>query len=242
MAKMLKSLKVWSKFSAVSKKTGQTCHFRMTDMPDYLRDHVVNLYIEYYVKEEAICKAVGVPKSIKALNEVRANILKATERPDSHTVVCCEDNGDEKIQDIVGASILTLQYKGQEEPKWKYETQEVKKLLEIESSLADCFDEMKAYNLDRALRDKGAFVRPEYSGFGISAEYVNVRRMICKELGIPMHGAWVTAHGMQGGTERSGCENVYEIPLQDIARKHGVTLKDDLPSYKYMVVKVENNN
>lgn len=52
------SLKVWLKFS-VKKKDGTVLNLRIVDMPKYLHDKVVNLYIDYFVKEEKTIVASG---------------------------------------------------------------------------------------------------------------------------------------------------------------------------------------
>ncbi|KAJ8728280.1 hypothetical protein PYW08_016665 [Mythimna loreyi] len=210
-------------------------------MPDYLRDHVVNLYIENFVKQEAIFKAAGVPKNVKALNEVREPLLKDLEKTEFHTVICCKDDGDEQIKEIVGASMMILQMKGYAEPElnYKFETQELKKLLEIFSTLTAHFDELKVFNLDRNFSDRGAFVCPEYRGLGITDEFLKVRKEICKEYGIPINGAWVTSYGMWKAAERGGWETITEIPFQELGRKHGVTFENNPPFCKFMLARLD---
>ncbi|KAJ8729967.1 hypothetical protein PYW07_017005 [Mythimna separata] len=203
-------------------------------MPDYLRDNVVNLYIDHFVKVETTFKAAGVPRSVKALNEIREPILRAIEKPEFHTTICCKDDGDEQIKDIVGASLMTLQSKGYAEPEelqYNCETKEMKKLLEIFCTLTTYFDEMKVYNLDRNFSDRGMFVLPEYRGLGIAQEFLKVRKQICKEYGVPLHGGWVTSVGTQKSAVRDGWETIVEIPFQDIGLKHGVKFEDCPPLY-----------
>ncbi|KAJ8728279.1 hypothetical protein PYW08_016664 [Mythimna loreyi] len=236
--------KVWSKFSVACKKSGNVCNFRIMDMPDNLRVDVVNLYIEYFVKQEAVFKAAGVPKSMKALNEVRVNMLEVTKTPGYHTMICCEDNGEEEIKEVIGASMMALLLKGHPEPEWKFETQEIKKLVEMVSTLTAHFDEMKVFNLDRIFSDRGAFVRPEYRGLGIAHEFLKVRRRICQDHGIPIHGGWVSSYGMLRATEKDGWDVVSEISFQDLGRKHGVTFDDenDPPSCLFKIARIVKDN
>lgn len=55
---MTNSLKVWSKFS-VKKKGGTFLNLKIVDMPEYLGDKVINLYIDYFVKQENTFIAAG---------------------------------------------------------------------------------------------------------------------------------------------------------------------------------------
>ena len=50
-------LKVWSKFSV--NKGGNAVNLRIVDTPENLRDEVINLYMKYYVTEDATFKASG---------------------------------------------------------------------------------------------------------------------------------------------------------------------------------------
>lgn len=56
---MSKFFKVWSKFSTVAKKGGLVLNFRIVDMPENLRLDVLDLYINYFMKQEATFKAAG---------------------------------------------------------------------------------------------------------------------------------------------------------------------------------------
>lgn len=56
-----------------------------------------------------------------------------------------------------------------------FKTPEIQKLFEIMHGLDAQYNEMKAFDLDRAFNDRGVVVHPEYRGLGIAKELLRVR-------------------------------------------------------------------
>ncbi|XP_063893906.1 uncharacterized protein LOC110375483 [Helicoverpa armigera] len=235
----MSSLKVWTKFSVVTKE-GTTIKLRIVDMPEYLYEKVVQLYIDYFVKKESTIKAAGIPNNEEAINEIHGPLLRSVEYDDEgyHIVICCLDNDDEPIREIMGASMMALTIRGVE-PKYKFKTKEMTKLFEIVYGLESYYDEVKAFDLERSFGDRGLFVCPNYTGLGIARELLKVRRMICKEHGIPINGAWMTSYGTQKAAERDGWETVCEIPYEELEKQFGVKYDTDAKSTKFMIARIK---
>nr|XP_049699681.1 uncharacterized protein LOC110375471 [Helicoverpa armigera] len=229
-------LKVWSKFSV--KKGGNVINLRIVDMPDNLYEKVVNLYMNYYVKEDPIFKASGLLKSAAALEELREMMQKFTKGDGLYSVICCIDNGDDQVNDPIAASMMALTSKGDPEPKFELKTEEIKKMFEIYYGMEAQFSEQKAVNLDRYYSDRGTFLNSEYKDLGILQELLKVRRLICKEQGIPMHGTWMTSHDLQSAAEADGWETAYEIKFEDLGKQYGVAFDKEPVSAKFMIVKI----
>uniref|UniRef100_A0A2A4J0Y6 N-acetyltransferase domain-containing protein n=1 Tax=Heliothis virescens TaxID=7102 RepID=A0A2A4J0Y6_HELVI len=231
------SLKVWSKFSAVA-KNGTKFRFRIMDMPENLFGTVVQLYVEYFVKQESTFKASGVPKSAESLEECSAFLSKIVEDNSFHITICCFDNDDDEHIEVIGASLMALTKKGEPEPELVFETPPLKKLVEMFKGLADYYNEEKEFGLDRFYSDRGLFVCPKYRGLGIAQEFLKTRRMICKEQEISINGAWMTSYGTQKAAERDGWETVCEIQYDEFEKKYGVTFDKEPPSSKFMIARI----
>lgn len=70
-------------------------------------------------------------------------------------------------------------------------------------------------------------------------QYSNVsRRMICKEYGVPINGAWMTSYGTQKAATRDGWETVAEIHYEEFGKQHNVIYEKDPPSCKFMIARI----
>ncbi|KAJ8729966.1 hypothetical protein PYW07_017004 [Mythimna separata] len=232
------SRKVWSKFSA-KKKDGTVVNLRIVEAPEISSGDFLSLYVKYLIKEETHCKAAGVPESLEAIQEVQKLLLEETGDSTLHIVFCCLDNGDDQITDVMGASVMALTSKNDPESKYEFKTKEMQKLWLIMETFDSLFDENKEFDLERRFSDKGLFVCPEYRGLGIAQELFKVRRLICKEFGVPLHGAWMTSYGSQKAAERDGWEVVCEVKYEDLAKNYGLEISTDLPSSKFMVARIQ---
>ncbi|XP_049699911.2 uncharacterized protein LOC110377152 [Helicoverpa armigera] len=231
------AMKVWSRFSAIA-KDGTKYKFRIQDMPDRLKEIVGGLYLEYFVKQEATFKAAGVPNSKESLAEVIEFMSVVTEDDSFHITVCCLDNDDDERTEVVGASMMALIKKGEPEPELRFQSPQLQKLMEVFNGLNDYFDEAKEFGLDRYYADRGLFVCSKYRGLGIAQEFLKTRRLICKEHGIPINGAWMTSYGTQKAAERDGWETVCEFQYEEFGKKYGVTFDKDPPSSKFMIARI----
>uniref|UniRef100_A0A2A4J1J0 N-acetyltransferase domain-containing protein n=1 Tax=Heliothis virescens TaxID=7102 RepID=A0A2A4J1J0_HELVI len=231
------ALKVRSKFSAVA-KNGTRFNFRIMDMPENLLKTVAHLYVEYFVKQESTFKASGVPKSAEALEEWIEFLSKMDDDGSFYITICCFDNNDDEHIEVLGASMMALTKKGEPEPELVFETPQLKKLVEMFKGLNDYYNEEKEFGLDRYFSDRGLFVCPQYRGLGIAQEFLRTRRMICKEHGIPINGAWMTSYGTQKAAERDGWETVCEFKFEEFEKKYGVTFDKEPPSSKFMIARI----
>ncbi|KAH9640736.1 hypothetical protein HF086_007307 [Spodoptera exigua] len=126
------------------------------------------------------------------------------------------DTEDDQINDIIGASLLVLQTKADETKKHTFMAKELNKVSQMAEDLAEIYDDRRAFNLDPYLLCRGVFVCPEYRGLGIAQELLRIRRLISKEYGIPITGAWMTSPGTQKAAERDGWETVCEVKFSDL--------------------------
>ncbi|KAJ8728282.1 hypothetical protein PYW08_016667 [Mythimna loreyi] len=235
---MSESPKVWSKFS-VTKKDGTVLKLRIMEAPEFIFEDVFNLYVQYFVNEESTFKAAGVPENYEAMQELQRPLLEEAGNSGLHIVICCLDNGDDQNFDVIGASVMTITLKNDREPEYEFKTKEMQNLWLIIGTLLSCYDEKKELPLERRFADKGLFVRPEYRGLGIAQEFLRVRRLICKEFGVAVHGAWMTSYGTQKAAERDGWEVVCEVKYEDLVKKMGLEISSDLPSTKFMIARIQ---
>ncbi|XP_075973764.1 uncharacterized protein LOC142975022 [Anticarsia gemmatalis] len=120
------------------------------------------------------------------------------------------------------------------------ETKELKKLIEMSYVLDGNYNTMNVHKLDKFYDDRGIVVRPDYRGYGIALEFFKARRLICKEHGVTMTGAWMTAHGTQKSAQRDGWETVVTVDRDEFAKQMGVTYEPYSPtSIKYMLARIQ---
>lgn len=224
--------KVWSKFSV--NKGGDTINLRVVDMPESLTEEVLTSYINYFMKEDSMCKAAGVLKNPEAIEELRGTMLEFAKDEGFHGVICCLDNGDDPIKEFIGASMMTLESKQESLPEFKLKTEELNKMYDIYFGLEAYYDEAKELGLDSYFSDRGLFVHSEYRNLGIEQELFKVRRLICKERGISVVGAWMTTQDLEKGAEGDGWEVGCEVKYEELGQKYGVNLEADTASLKYM--------
>ncbi|CAH0701101.1 unnamed protein product [Spodoptera exigua] len=236
---MSQPLKVWSKFS-VTKKDGSVLNLRIVDMPEDVKvvEKVIDCFLNYFVKEECTFKAAGVPESAEAMEELKGSVGHMVTNEKPVFSICCLDNGKDEIDEVMGASLMMYMTREEAEKKLNFETKELQKLIEMSDGLSEIYDDLKEFNLDPYLLDRGIVVCPEYRGLGIAQELLKVRRLISKEFGIPINGAWMTSYGTQKAAERDGWETVCEIQYEDLEKKFNVTYGRNPPSSKFMIARI----
>ncbi|CAH0579393.1 unnamed protein product [Chrysodeixis includens] len=232
--------KVYSKFTG-TKKDGTVINLRIVPIQEKHGKDFLDLYVNHFIKEESTFRASGIPKSAKALQEFRQSATKKLIGESFKMVVCCLDNGED-TDTVVGGSIMqltTAEEYGQEMVKMIPKTEEQKKLFQVYGDMVNSYEVIKAFKMEKYFIDRGVVVHPDYRGLGIAQELFKVRRMQCKEHGIPIHGAWMTSYGTQKAGERDGWITVYEIDYQELGAKHDVTFKKGPPSCKYMIARID---
>uniref|UniRef100_A0A2A4J1B8 N-acetyltransferase domain-containing protein n=1 Tax=Heliothis virescens TaxID=7102 RepID=A0A2A4J1B8_HELVI len=239
IAQELFKVRVWSKFS-VKKTNGDVINLRIVELPKERFEEFLDQYINYFAKEESLFRASGVANSVEAMKELRQVIAIRNSDESFHTVICSLDNSDE-VPEIIGASIMSLDSpeKIMEKKTFQGTSPQLKKMIELYGSLLNTYDMLKEFNLERYFVDRGVFVHPNYRGLGIAQELFKVRRMICKEHGVGMHGAWMSSYGTQKAAERDGWQTVCEVQFDEHGRKHGVVFQNGPPSCKFMVAKID---
>ncbi|CAH1645396.1 unnamed protein product [Spodoptera littoralis] len=236
---MSKALKVWSKFS-VTKKDGSVLNLRTVEVPldASVMETVLQCYLQYFVVEENTFIAAKVPESEEAMEEITEFVLNSAGEEKPQVIVCCYDNDDDENIEVLGSSIMTLVRKSDPPLELEFKTKEMQKLMEIVDGLAEIYDEVKVFDLDPCFSDRGLLVCPDYRGLGIAQELLKVRRLICKEYGIPINGAWMTSYGTQKAAERDGWETVCELQYEDLEKKFNVTYSRNPPSTKFMIARI----
>ncbi|XP_035432708.2 uncharacterized protein LOC118264337 [Spodoptera frugiperda] len=242
---MSQPLKVWSKFS-VTKKDGSVLNLRIVDIPKdpKIIEKALDNFFNYFIKEERTFKAAGVPDSEEAMQELRMAFDYGMDPSSQQKIefsICCLDTGDDQIHDVIGGSILIYKTKAdaEKEEKHVFNAAALNKVSQMAEDLAEIYDDMRAFNLDQYFICRGVFVCPEYRGLGIAQELLRIRRLICKEYGIPITGAWMTSPGTQKAAERDGWETVCELKFSDLEKKFNVTYEKFPPTNKFMIARVE---
>ncbi|CAH1645395.1 unnamed protein product [Spodoptera littoralis] len=240
---MSEPLKVWSKFS-VTKKDGSVLNLRIVDIPKdpKIIEKALDTYFEYFIKEERTFKAAGVPDSEEAMQELRAVFdygMNSDSQQKIEFSICCLDTGDDQINDVIGGSILIYKTKADVQKKHVFKAKALNKVSQMAEDLAEIYDDMRAFNLDRYFICRGVFVCPEYRGLGIAQEFFRIRRLISKEYGIPITGAWMTSPGTQKAAERDGWETVCELKFADLEKKFNVTYEKFPPTNKFMIARIQ---
>nr|XP_021189276.2 uncharacterized protein LOC110375478 [Helicoverpa armigera] len=235
----MSATRVWSKFS-VENSNGDVINLKIVELPKERFEDFLDSYMTVFVKEESSFRASGVAKSEDAMKELRQVLAIRNSEQSYHTVICCLDNDDE-TPDIIGASVMSLETpeKIMQKRTFQGTSPELKKVIEVYGDLLATYDMLKEFNLEQYFVDRGVFVRPDYRGLGIAQELFKVRRMICKEHGVKMHGAWMTSYGTQKAAERDGWETVCEVQFDEHGKKHGVVFENGPPSCKFMVARID---
>ncbi|CAH0701102.1 unnamed protein product [Spodoptera exigua] len=236
---MPNSNKVWSKFS-VTKKDGSVLKLRIMDMPrdPSVQEKVLNINLKHFVLEENTFEAARVAENVEAIEEITGFIINMLNMDNHHIVICCLDN-DNQIDEVIGSSIMALTRKEDPKPEGGFKTKELMKLAEIMNAMSESYDEVKEFDLNPCFSDRGLVVCPDYRGLGIGQEFLRVRRLICKEFGIPINGAWMTSYGTQKAAERDGWETVCELQYEDLEKKFNVTFPKNPPSTKFMITRID---
>uniref|UniRef100_A0A2H1W5S8 SFRICE_007143 n=1 Tax=Spodoptera frugiperda TaxID=7108 RepID=A0A2H1W5S8_SPOFR len=238
---MSASPKVWSKFSA-KRKDGSVLNLRIMEMPRVpsVQEKVLDLLMTYFVPEEHTMAAAGVADSKEAMEEMYEFQNHALNMESMHIVICCLDTEDDQIGDIMGCSLMMFVRKEDPTPEFKFRTKEMEKVMEIVlQGFVASYDEMKVFDLDLGLIARGISVHPKYRGLGIAQEFLRTRRLICKEYGIPINGAWMTSYGTQIAAERDGWETVCELQHSDLEKKFNVKYAEEPPSTKFMIARIQ---
>ncbi|XP_075973811.1 uncharacterized protein LOC142975052 [Anticarsia gemmatalis] len=237
---MTEPFKVWSKFS-VTKGT-ETFKFKMMEPPIDRLDDVMDLVYKYFMKEESIFKAAGVPKGDQEALKAEYELLVTGYISDElfHTTVCCVDNDNEEIGEIVGASFMTLTKKNTPlELQFHPQSKELLKAFEMILTLPSLTTKMDELNIDQYYDGRGVVVSSKYRGCGIAQEFLKVRRLVCKEKGVPLTCAMMTAIGTQKAAERDGWQTMEELDFEEFGKLHGVSFEGSPKIAKLMAVRID---
>ncbi|CAB3229883.1 unnamed protein product [Arctia plantaginis] len=234
---MTQSLKIWSKFST-TKESG-TLNFQIVEAPKDRIEDVAELIVNHFMTGEAISKAAGISKSDESIAEYKQLLLELLQDKDKHIVICCLDNDNGTVGEIIGASLMRLITKDKpEELKVQLKSKELQKLVDILKGLEEMYDMISEQGVEKFYDDRGVVVHPNYRRCGICYELVKTRRLICQKLGVPLTAALMTAYATQKAAERDGWETVFEYNFEEIGKLFNVTFdKNDPPIAKLMVAR-----
>ncbi|XP_063358748.1 uncharacterized protein LOC134648196 [Cydia amplana] len=227
---------VWLRFEKL-KKDGTVMKLRIQDLPPGRREEAADLMVRYFARDEPFRKAAGFSKNPEALEEYKEYVTKTLQDPATRTVMCCADtDDDDETPDIMGISSIAVETKWDWDTIDSHRTEESTKLNEMcKEVLANSgFNLLKKLNLTSYYADKSLLVLPEYRGYGISQQFLTVRRIMCSVDGIPITGAWMSARGTQISAERDGWETHFEHKFKDLSQKYGYTFEDVPPTEKFM--------
>ncbi|XP_075973763.1 uncharacterized protein LOC142975021 [Anticarsia gemmatalis] len=230
-------IKVWSKFSG-SKDPSKK--FKIVVAPLDRVQELAEFMANYFVKEENNFRASGVPNSEEALKEYRDYMTQQLNNGAYHAVVCCVDNGnDEEIGDFVGASVTWRTTKDACVEKFQVKAKEYQKFMQLSAGMKTYYDITVKHKQDKYYIDRGIAVHPDYRGYGIAQEFLKVRRMECKEHGVPLTGAWMSAFGTQKAGRRDGWEIVCTIDRHEFITKFDAMHDPNTPpTIEFMIYKI----
>ncbi|CAB3224358.1 unnamed protein product [Arctia plantaginis] len=189
----------------------------MVDAPCDRTEDVAELIFHHFMTGESISKAAGIPKNDEAIAEYKRLILGLVQDKDTHIVICCLDNNNGAVGEIIGAPLMALITKDKpEELKFQLKSKELQKFFEIIIGLAAMYDMMAEQGVDKFYDGRGVVVHSNYRRCSIG-------RLICQELGVPLTAALMTAYGTQKAAECDGWEIVSEYNFEEMGKQFNVT-------------------
>ncbi|XP_063530799.1 uncharacterized protein LOC134741838 [Cydia strobilella] len=222
------SHRVWSTFQA-TRNDGSLVKLRIQDLPENRIDDAVHLYIKYYIHDETLLKMAGISQNPKAVKEYQLLISELIKDPTSLTMICCEDEDDGNVRQIVGVSLMTLTVVERQDlfRKLQPETDEMRLYLQWENIYHfDLLKEMKEQQIASFHDDIGLIVHPRFRKLGIATEFVRARRSACVAYNVAATGALTTAIGTKKIVEKDHWDTIKEFKLDDLGQHYGVTCED----------------
>ncbi|XP_031765367.2 uncharacterized protein LOC116412996 [Galleria mellonella] len=241
----LKSDQICNKLMLRNSKDGSIIRLRIEDLSQDIFEEFLDFTMNYFVKEEITHKIAGIIKDPEAMKEYREISTEIFKSPSIITKLYIIDDETNCNGKIVGASMTKLITSVEDtDDDIIAKTEAMKRYVHILTTFNKMYgiaDVMRTYNVNCYLEDLGMIVHPEYRSIGIALFEEEARLLICKQLNIPLAGAWCTSRKSQKiGKERHWI-TAFETPYKKIESLLGISFDgiDIPPTCKYMVYKIE---
>ncbi|XP_063375046.1 uncharacterized protein LOC134662703 [Cydia amplana] len=222
------SHRVWPTFQA-TRNDGSLVKLRIQDLPENRIDEAVHLYIQYYIHDETLLKMAGISQNPKAVKEYELLISELIKDPASLSMICCEDDENSNVRQIVGVSMMSLITVERRDlfRKLQPETDEMRLYLQWENIFNfDLIKHMKDQQIDSYYDDIGLIVHPRFRKLGIATEFARARRWACVAQNVAAASAVVTSIGTKKIAKKDHWSTVKDFNLDDLGQRYGVTCEE----------------
>ncbi|XP_063380323.1 uncharacterized protein LOC134666944 [Cydia fagiglandana] len=220
------SCRVWSTFQA-TRKDGSLVKLRIQDLPENRIDDAVHLFIKYFIHDEKLMKMAGISRNPKAVKEYEVFICEFIKDPASLTMICCEDEDDGNVREIVGVSLMSLTTVERQAlfKKLQPETDEMRLYLQWEN-MFDSHKQLKKLQIASLYDDIGMIIHPRFRKMGIATEFARARRSACVAHNVAAAGALTTAVGTEKIAKKDHWDTLKVFTLDDLGQHYGPTCEE----------------
>ncbi|XP_061706496.1 uncharacterized protein LOC133517278 [Cydia pomonella] len=220
------SCRVWSTFQA-TRNDGSLVKLRIQDLPENRIDDAVHLYIKYFIHEEKLMKIAGISRNPKAVKEFQSLISELIKDPASNTMICCEDEEEGNVRQIMGVSLMSLTTVERQAlfKKLQPETDEMRLYLRWER-IFDSHKQLKELQITSFYDDIGVIVHPRFRKLGIATEFARARRSACKAHNVAATCAVTTSIGTEKIAKKDYWDTLKEFKLHDLEQHYNITCED----------------
>ncbi|XP_058801489.1 uncharacterized protein LOC131670127 [Phymastichus coffea] len=180
--------------------------FSIQDVPEHRYDEAIKTMLDYFVVEEATCKALDLKHDEDALADFRR--LWAYLLGLGISVGAFKLEEGNKLGELVGVNILYVSSvevdKTLEEMTQKFTSPGSKKLFEFMNSVSQKVDIRKIYKVDKYIAGLGCSVKQEFRGHQLGVHLLQARDDIGRKYDITVSSTAFTGPASQKQAERAG--------------------------------------
>ncbi|XP_017465244.1 PREDICTED: uncharacterized protein LOC108358427 [Rhagoletis zephyria] len=218
---------VWSVIELID-SAGEKRKFSLQEIPEERYEEALCHMCSIFVKDETICRAMGVINDPQSVEQGR--ILYGQALSQGISVAAFEITKEDAEPTLAGMNVLVYVDE---------ETDKVMKSLEGKSKFMDLLryvmtvsalaDPRKIYKVDKYLSALGLSVKPEYRRLGLGQKLLELRDGIGKKYGIEYTSTQFTSPTSQSLAKKVGFKTDLECPYEEALREDGTPL---LPTLK----------
>ncbi|XP_063243559.1 uncharacterized protein LOC134542903 [Bacillus rossius redtenbacheri] len=204
--------KVWRRAVGRKPVDGKVPSFVIQDIPKDREEDLLDFMQQHYMKNEPISKCLNVgedPVNMQGLRDYWGKLLAQR----IAVVAFLEDDG--RLPRIVGANIIGIHTKAEEDVKLEYENDVAQKILTFIDYLESLADPFEKYGVEEYITAVGLSVAKEFQGQGLGKELLKARFDVGRAVGVKLTVTAFTAIESQVLATRDGFEELARIDYKD---------------------------